>query len=680
VADTAGTALVTDPNLINPWGIALNPTLNVFWMSDNRTGVSTLYDGNGQPAPAGSPLIVTVPASNSSPAGTRSRPTGIVFNSGSGFVITANGTSAAAQFVFATEDGTISAWSPDVDATHAVITVDNSAQGAVYKGMALATNATGTFLVAANFRAGTIDVFDSQFHPHALSGNFSDSAIPGGFAPFNIKNLGGKLFVTYAKQNATKDADVAGAGNGFVDVFDTNGTLLQHLVSGGSLNSPWGETLAPASFGAFGNDVLIGNFGDGRINAYDPNTGALVGQLQDGQGNPIVLPGLWALTFGNGSGTLDANTLYFSAGPGHQQHGLFGKLQAFTVPGALFAVGGAPGRVEVRNVSDGSLVASFAPYGSTYTGPVSVAVGDVNKDGFPDIVTGAMVGNPHVKVFDGKAIHNGTFDPANPDGGLLASFFAYGLQFHVGVNVTVGQVNGDGFADIITGATFGNPHVKVYNSAAIANGTFAANPETNVITSFFAYTLNVNLGANVAAGDVTHSGFADIITGATSGNPHVKVYNGQDVAHGTLTALNPDAHLRTSFLAFGVNKNAGANVATGDTTGEGFSDIIVGSARGSSEVKVFSAKAIANGAFQGSAPDANRLDDFFAADAPTTDGVRVAAASFAGDNKAEILTGFVTTTANFRVVRANATGTKPPALPGLDSVISEIQGNISVGS
>jgi uncharacterized protein (TIGR03118 family) len=679
VADTTGTALVTDPNLLNPWGIALNPTLGVFWMSDNRSGVSTLYDGNGQRAPAGSPLVVTIPATNSSPVGTRSRPTGTVFNSGSGFVITGHGASAPAQFLFATEDGTISAWSPNVDPTHGVITVDNSTRGAVYKGMALATNATGTFLVAANFRAGTIDVFDSQFHAAHLAGNFSDSAIPTGFAPFNIENLRGKLFVTYAKQNTAKDADLPGAGNGFVDVFDTNGVLLQHLASGGNLNSPWGETLAPASLGAFANDVLIGNFGDGRINAFDPHSGAFIGQFQDRQGNPLVLPGLWALTFGNGSGAADANTLFFTAGPGHQQHGLFGKLQAFTVPGALFAVGGEPGRVQVRNISDGSLVASFAPYGAAYTGPVSVAVGDVNKDGFPDIVTGAMIGNPHVKVFDGKAIHNGTFDASNPDGSLLASFFAYGQQFHVGVNVAVGHVNGDGFADIVTGATFGNPHVKVYNSAAIADGTFAANPEAKVIASFFAYTLNGNLGANVAAGDVTHSGFADIITGATSGNPHVKVYSGQAVAKRTLSGRNPDANLRASFLAFALNTNLGANVAAGDTTGAGFSDIIAGSSRGS-EVKVFSGKAIANGVFQGSAPDASRLDQFFAADAPTATGVRVAAADFAGDNKAEILTGFVTTTANFRVVRANAIGTKPPALPGLESVIAEIQGNISVGS
>jgi uncharacterized protein (TIGR03118 family) len=680
VADTPGVALVTDPKLINPWGIALNAPIGVFWIADNGTGVSTLYDGAGQPFPSGSPLIVTIPPPAGSPAGTTATPTGTVFNSGSGFVISANGASAPAQFLFAGEDGTISGWNSAVDGTHAVVKVDNSAQRAVYKGLALGTNATGTFLFAANFKSGKIDVFDQQFHGSSVPGGFTDASIPAGFAPFNIKNLNGKLFVTYAKQNAAGDADMPGPGNGFVDVFDTNGTRLQRLASGGSLNSPWGETIAPASFGDFSNDVLVGNFGDGRINAFDPASGALVGQLQDAQGNPITIDGLWALTFGNGTGSADANTLYFTAGTDHEKHGLFAKLQAVTATaGPVFAVGGAPGRVQLRNISDGSLVADFAPYGSSYTGPVSVALGDVNGDGFPDVVTGARTGSPHVKVFDGKAIHNRTFDQANPDASVLASFFAYDLQFHVGVNVAVGKVNGDGFADLVTGASVGNPHVKVYNSAAIAAGTFQ-NPEANLLASFFAYTLNLNLGANVAVGDVTHSGFADLITGATGGNPHVKVYSGQAVAKHSLTSANPDASLRASFFAFGLNQNTGASVAAGDTTGTGFADIITGAGNGSSEVKVFSGKAIANGTFRNSAPDADRLDQFFATDVQTTGGVQVGAADFDGDGKADILTGFATSAANFRVISSgSATGTKPPALNGIEGTIANLQGPISVG-
>jgi uncharacterized protein (TIGR03118 family) len=676
VADIAGLAPVTDPKLINPWGIALNPNIGAFWVADNGTGLSTLYDAGGQPAPSGSPLTVTIPVPPGRPAGTTAGPTGLVFNSGSGFQISANGASAPAQFVFATEDGTISAWSPGVDATHAILKVDNSVRGAIYKGLALGTNSTGTFLFAANFNSGKIDVFDQLFNPAVLPASFTDSNIPAGFAPFNIKNLGGKLFVTYAKQNDTKDADVAGPGNGFVDIYDTNGTLLQRLASGGLLNSPWGETIAPASFGDFSNDVLVGNFGDGRINAFDPQTGTMVGQLKDDQGNPIAIDGLWALTFGNGTGTGAANTLFFTAGPGHEKHGLFGTLQAVTPTGPFFAVGGAPGRVQLRNVSDGSLLSDFAPFGSSYTGPVSVAIGDVNGDGFPDLVTGAADGSPHVKIFDGKNIHNKTFDQNNPDGSLLASFFAYGLQFHVGVNVAVGKVNGARFADIVTGASFGNPHIKVYNSAAIANGSFGQNPEANVVASFFAYPVNMNLGANVSVGDVTHSGFADIITGATSGNPHVKVFSGQAVAQRTLSSGNPDASLRASFFAFNVNQNTGVSVAAGDTTGENFSDIIAGTASGSSQVRVFSGKAIANGSFT---PDASRLDEFFATDTPTAGGVHVGAADFEGSGKADILTGFVNTAANFRVIRGNATGTKPPAVNGIEGTIPNLQGPISVG-
>jgi uncharacterized protein (TIGR03118 family) len=680
VADTPGVALVTDPNLINPWGIALNPDLGDFWISDNGNGLSTLYDGNGQPFPTGAPLVVTVPPPANSAAGTAASPTGTVFNSGSGFVVSANGASAPAQFLFATEDGTISGWNTGVNATRAILAVDNSAQGAVYKGLALGTNSTGTFLFAANFNSGRIDVFDQQFHAATLAGNFTDPSIPAGFAPFNVKNLGGKLFVTYAKQNAAKDADVAGPGNGFVDVYDTNGTLLQRLVSGGPLNSPWGETIAPASFGDFSNDVLVGNFGDGVINAFNPTSGALVGQLKDSQGSPIVIDGLWALTFGNGTAAADANTLFFTAGTDHEKHGLFGKLQAVTAIGNIFAVGGAPGRVQLRNTSDGSLVADFAPYGASYTGPVSVAVGDVNGDGVPDVVTGAAAGSPHVKVFDGKAIRNRTFDQNNPDASLLASFFAYDLQFHVGVNVAVGKINGDSFADIVTGAAQGNPHVKVYNSAAIANGTFGQNPEANVLTSFFAYPLNINLGANVAAGDVTHSGFADLITGATSGNPHVKIFSGQAIARRTLSPHNPDASLRASFFAFGLNQNVGASVAAGDTTGTGFDDIITGASAGSSQVKVFSGKAIGDGTFQNSTPDAHRLDQFFATDAQIAGGVEVGAAEFNGDGKADILTGFVTTAASFRAVAGTATGTKPPAINGIDGTIQNLQAPISVGA
>src|SRR5262249_52951457 len=227
VSDIAGVARTTDPKLGNPWGIAYAPT-GPFWIANNDTGSTTLYDGAGQPFPTGTPLVVTIPPPMGSTA--TAAPTGIVFNGSSDFVVTATGKSGSSVFIFATEDGTISGWSPNVDGTHAILKVDNSVvptppTGAVYKGLALGSNASGNFLFATNFRAGTIDVFDKNFTKATLAGSFRDATIPAGFAPFGIQNIGGSLYVTYAKQNAMMHDDVKGAGNGFVDVFDTNGNF-----------------------------------------------------------------------------------------------------------------------------------------------------------------------------------------------------------------------------------------------------------------------------------------------------------------------------------------------------------------------------------------------------------------------------------------------------------------------
>jgi uncharacterized protein (TIGR03118 family) len=253
-----------------------------------------------------------------------SAPTGIVFNGTSDFVVTSAGRSGTPAFIFATEDGTISAWSPGVDRTHAILEVDNSGPGAVYKGLALGSNASGNLLFATNFNAGTIDVFDKSFHRVNLS--FTDPRLPTGFAPFGIRNIGGSLYVTYAMQNDEKHDDVAGPGNGFIDVFDTNGNLLRRLVSGGALNSPWGLALAPGNFGGLSNALLVGNFGDGLINAFDPMTGASLGQVQDVHGNTIHIDGLWGLEFGNGALTGNTNTLFFAAGINGERNGLFGSL------------------------------------------------------------------------------------------------------------------------------------------------------------------------------------------------------------------------------------------------------------------------------------------------------------------------------------------------------------------
>jgi len=343
VADASTTAKADfyDTRLINPWG-NVTSAASPFWVCD--FGISTIYTASPTNTTAlGTPNLTTaptVPGAGGPP--NKGSCTGIVANIAPAttpptFPVTAPGKNpVAASFIFVTEDGTLSAWASGADATQAFIQVDNSKTSA-YKGLALLTTPAPQ-LYAANFKTGTIDVFDANFKPVTLAtGAFTDASIPAGFAPFNIWPIGGKLYVAYAKQDANKQFDVAGPGNGYVDVFDGTGKLLQSLLSGGPgflgapgapLNSPWGMALAPATFGAFANDLLVGNFEDGTINAFDPNTGRFIGALTDGSGNTIKIPGLWALLFGNGGSGGDKDTLYFTAGPGGQKHGILGSISA----------------------------------------------------------------------------------------------------------------------------------------------------------------------------------------------------------------------------------------------------------------------------------------------------------------------------------------------------------------
>jgi uncharacterized protein (TIGR03118 family) len=316
-------ALHTDPDLVNPWGISHSPT-SPFWVSDNGTGVSTLY--NPATPDIKLSLVVTIPPPAGSAAGTTSKPTGQVFNGGTDFVVTSAAGSGPARFIFATEDGTISGWNPAADPTNAILAVDHSGAEAIYKGLAIGSNSAGNFLYAANFHAGTIEVFDKDFHQVQLAGSFSDPNVHRGFAPFNIQNLGGKLYVTYAKQDADGEDDVAGPANGYVDIFDTTGNLLQRLATRGRLNSPWGLAIAPPTFGAFAGDLLVGNFGDGRINVIDPVTGEFLDQLRDANNHAITIDGLWGLIVGNGGNGGDPGKIYFTAGPNDEADGLFGSL------------------------------------------------------------------------------------------------------------------------------------------------------------------------------------------------------------------------------------------------------------------------------------------------------------------------------------------------------------------
>jgi uncharacterized protein (TIGR03118 family) len=317
VSDLPGVADRTDPNLVNPWGLAYGPT-TPFWIAANHTGVSTVYDGNG--VPTRTAVAIPGPAGSQLPGA----PTGIVFNATTDFAVAPG---QPAKYIFATEDGTIAAWN---SGAAAVTKVDLSGLGTVYKGLALGRVDGKNYLYAADFGAGRVEVFDANFLPASVGGSFTDPALPAGFSPFNIQNIGGKLYVAYALLDVAKEDDVPGPGNGYINVFDTDGNLLQRLASQGPLNSPWGMVLAPAGFGGFGGALLVGNFGDGVINAFHPATGAWLGALRDGSGKALAIDGLWGLTFGNGSKAGDRHTLYFTAGIAGgakvEDHGLFGSI------------------------------------------------------------------------------------------------------------------------------------------------------------------------------------------------------------------------------------------------------------------------------------------------------------------------------------------------------------------
>lgn len=317
VSDGAVAAAHIDGNLKNPWGIVFNPN-GFVWVADNGTNVATLYDGNGVPQS----LIVAIPSGTNGSAS----PTGIVFNGTQSFTVTENGKSGVAAFIFAGEGGTITAWAPAVGPTNAFVMYDDGAGGAVYKGLALATMNNANFLYATDFHNNKIDVFNTSFSKVSMPGAFTDPAMPAGFAPFGIQAIGSNLFVTYAKQDAAKHDDVAGAGLGMVDVYDTAGNLKQHFATGGPLNAPWGIAQAPANFGSMSGAILIGNFGDGTINAFNASNGLSMGPLIGSNGNAIVEPGVWGIAFGNNLSNQPSNTLFFAAGPNDEADGVYGRI------------------------------------------------------------------------------------------------------------------------------------------------------------------------------------------------------------------------------------------------------------------------------------------------------------------------------------------------------------------
>ena len=313
-----------DPDLKNGWGIAFNPNGPV-WVSDNGTGRSTLYDGLG----AKQGLVVTIPAVNGAGQGV---PTGITFNSSNDFQVPAPvGTPpvimpVGARFLFATEDGGIFGWAPGLTVAVQKVPAAGAATTAVYKGLAIGGNGTAHQLYAADFHNKKIDVFDATFNPVATTGGFVDPNIPAAFGPFNIMNIQGDLYVAYAQKEEDGDDEVAGPGLGFVDVFDADGVLLRRLATRGKLNAPWGMALAPTGFGAFGNALLVGNFGDGAINAYDLKNGTPLGQLRDANNQVLKIDGLWGIAFGNGILNQPTDVLFFAAGPDDESNGLYGSI------------------------------------------------------------------------------------------------------------------------------------------------------------------------------------------------------------------------------------------------------------------------------------------------------------------------------------------------------------------
>lgn len=310
VSDQPGVATLTDPNLVNAWGMSRGANSPI-WVSDNGADVSTLYRGDTATAPVSAVgLVVSIPGG---------APTGQVNNNTPSFVVP--GTGRPASFIFASENGDISAWNGG-----AAVETDNPA-GAVYKGLALDPSSSGPLLLAANFHDSRIDVFDGSFTMLPDTGMFSDPSLPAGYAPFNVAVIGSQVFVTYALQDAAAHDDVAGPSHGFVDVYSTDGAFVKRFATHGVLNSPWGMTIAPATFGQYAGDLLIGNFGDGRIHAFDPNTGEVLGLLRATNGAPLVIDGLWGLLVGDAAaGGPDA--VWFSAGPDDESHGLLGVLRA----------------------------------------------------------------------------------------------------------------------------------------------------------------------------------------------------------------------------------------------------------------------------------------------------------------------------------------------------------------
>jgi uncharacterized protein (TIGR03118 family) len=493
VSDLANTADHQDPNLVNPWGVGFGAT--PFWVGNNGTGTAALYNGGGVTIP----LVVTVPQAGG--AGTAGPVTGVIFNT---FASNANAFDVQAGkpslFLFCSEDGVISGWNQTASGKSASILFDNSKSGAVYTGCAIGGTGAAPYLFAANFNAGTIDVYDGNLNlnpapytqgalpqPYSTSSPFSNPAIPAGFSPFNVQNIGGTLYVTYAKQDAQKHTNVGGPGNGYVAMFNLNGTLIANLISQGLLNSPWGMSIAPASFGPFAGALLVGNFTDGKINAFNATTGAMLGTLNDTTGNPVAIPGLWALNFGGGAQGEDPGTLYITAGIGGgpnndplQSHGLLASIQAapsFTLSGIQNGASSIAGPiapntwVQIKGNGLSATTGTWQVTSSTLPTEVNAVGVTVNGTAVPV----SYVSNTQINFLVPSTISTGPAQVQTSNNGLTSAAVAVNVAplapafFTIGANAISGNVYVA--AEHVNGTLIGP-------AATIANGTPAEPGET----------------------------------------------------------------------------------------------------------------------------------------------------------------------------------------------------------
>ncbi len=373
VADVSGgTALNVDANLVNPWGLSIPAGSFPAWIANNHTETSTLYDGNGKAQPHPAPLIANFAVGA---GGVTFDPTGIVFNASTDFVVTSGAKSGPSNFIYVGEGGMVAGWAGAVDPANA-ITKYTDTGGAVYKGLAIAKNGANNYLYATDFHNNKVDVFAGDFTKQATSATaftFADATIPAGYAPFGIQAIANgaagatQIYVSYAQQAAPANHDNnSGAGLGYVDIYDTNGKFIKQLIAKGALDAPWGMALAPADFGTMSNALLVGNFGDGKINAYDAAAGTLIGTLSDASGKAIATPGLWGIAFGNDANNQPHNTLFYAAGTNNEANGSYGRIDLGAAP-----ILNAP-PVVTLTVPSGSLKGTVT-LSATVTDPISIA-------------------------------------------------------------------------------------------------------------------------------------------------------------------------------------------------------------------------------------------------------------------------------------------------------------------